>query len=124
MSAPVPPPSPSSSFNVSWDEYPASKGYIFAVWAGVRKVLFAIEIESKRYANCGGGYVKVGGGGGPLVCYTAVFSVVTTKAKGSRLIHFSSIESFFLYSWSVACEQALRLGEKQKKNVKLGGGGG
>ena len=63
MSAPVLPPSPSSSFNVSWDEYPASKGYIFAVRAGVRKVLFAIEIESKRCANCGGGYVKVGGGG-------------------------------------------------------------
>lgn len=27
------------------------------------KVLFAIEIESKRYANCGGGYVKGGDGG-------------------------------------------------------------
>ena len=49
---------------------------------------------------------------------------MTTKAKGSRLIHFSSIESFFLYSWSVACEQALRLGEKQKKTWSWGGGEG
>ena len=79
MSAPVLPPSPSSSFNVSWDEYPASKGYIFAVSAGVRKVLFAIEIESKRCANCGGGYVKVGGRG--VVWYTAVFSVVTQRSS-------------------------------------------
>ena len=48
---------------------------------------------------------------------------MTTKAKGSRLIHFSS-KSFFLYSWSVACEQALRLGEKQKKKREVGGGEG
>ena len=45
------------------------------------KSFLQLRLKAKDVQNCGGGYVKVGGRG--VVCYTAVFSVVTQRWGGA-----------------------------------------